>query len=110
MIELHFIYSESLRERIRDGKQWREWALRYAQIFDADDIRIQKNQPSGHFVESVAAVLLYESTGYLSLVEKYGSPAHPGKVMPFCTRVPETVRAYLDALEGGHPDLFTYDP
>jgi len=58
----------------------------------------------------VTAVLLYESTGYISLVEKYGCSKHPKKMEPYCDRVPENVRNFLDELDGGHPDLFSYDP
>ena len=111
MIELRFTYSKSIREQFREGTLWRTWAKRYPHLFDEDDVRIQRNQPNNHFVEWLAAVLLYESTGYLSLVEKYDSPRHPKKIEPYRSRVPENVQVYLrDELAGGHPDLFVYDP
>lgn len=108
MIELQFPYSSALRERFRKGL-WRTWASRHPALFDKDDIRIQKNQPNNHFVEWLAALLLFESTGYLSLIEKYGSPSHEAKIEPYVRRVPEAARLYLDGLAGGHPDLFVYE-
>lgn len=111
MVELRFTYATSMRERFRDGSLMREWASRYPQLFDVDDVRIATNQRNGHFVEWLAAVLLFESTGYHSLVEKYGCKSHPRKLEPYRSRVPVDVREYLDEeIDGGAPDLFVFDP
>jgi len=48
-----------------------EWAKKYPQIFDEQEVQIAANQPEGHFFEWFAAVHLYETTGWLSLVESY---------------------------------------
>lgn len=53
-----------------------EWAAKYDCLFDADDIRVARNQAPAdkggyHFYEWRAAILLFEATGMLSLVESY---------------------------------------
>ena len=70
-----FEYHPSQWNRFVSGELWREWAEKHADIFDQRDIQIAATQagPSMrlHFHEWLAAVLLYHSYGYLSLVEQY---------------------------------------
>lgn len=69
------------KERFKSEELWREWAEMYPDIFDADDVRIAKSQAylGHHFYEWLAAILLYHSTGYLSLVEQYEFKNHKRK-------------------------------
>lgn len=61
------------RQAFREGTLRERWYAAYAPIglFDEDDIRLARNQPWSHFYEWLAAVSLYETTGWLSLIEKY---------------------------------------
>jgi hypothetical protein len=79
-------------------------------LFDKDDRMICRSQHGGgyHFYEWLAAILLYESTGYLSLVEKYWSNAHPRKLAIWDKLCPEAVRNVPH--ESGWPDSFFYAP
>jgi hypothetical protein len=111
MIELVFPCSRALRESFRQGTLAVAWAARYPHLFDDRDVNLVKNQPNGHFYEWLAAILLFEATGYCSLVEKYDSPSHIRKVAIFSRFVSSTVRTYVrEEIDGGAPDLFVYDP
>jgi hypothetical protein len=63
--------SASEKARFHAGPLRIEWAARYPQIFDEQEVRIAANQAGGHFYEWFAAVHLYETTSWLSLVESY---------------------------------------
>jgi hypothetical protein len=66
-----FFYSKRQRDRFKKRELLKEWYEQYPQIFDEDDFRITEKQPNRHFFEWLSAVLIFQSTGYLSLVEKY---------------------------------------
>lgn len=76
-----FSYSEDQRQQFRANELWREWAGKYPDIFDKDDLRLAKSQASRgyHFYEWLAAILIYQASGHLSLVEKYGFSNHRRK-------------------------------
>ncbi|MGA3116960.1 MAG: VRR-NUC domain-containing protein [Syntrophobacteraceae bacterium] len=59
------------KARFHAGSLRIEWAAQYPQVFDEQEERIAANQAGGHFFEWFAAVHLYETTGWLSLVESY---------------------------------------
>ena len=50
-------------------------------LFDSDDIRIANNQKQlgYHYYEWLAAILIYHTTGYLSLVETFAYKSHTRK-------------------------------
>jgi hypothetical protein len=111
MIELVFPCSRALRESFRQGTLALEWAARYPHLFDEQDVKLAQNQRDAHFYEWLAAILLFEATGYCSLVEKYDSRSHIKKIEVFARLVPSTVREYIcEEINGGAPDLFVYDP
>jgi len=60
-----------LRKRFKSGELMRVWSRRYKKIFDVNDRKLAKSQNERHFYEWLAAILLYQSTGYISLIEKY---------------------------------------
>ena len=66
-----FFYSKRQRDRFKRRELLKEWYEQYPQIFDEDDFRISVKQPNRHFFEWLSAVLIFQSTGYLSLIEKY---------------------------------------
>jgi len=76
-----FEYHPGQRERFKAGVLWQDWARQYPDIFDDLDRDIARNQaPLGyHFFEWLGAIFLYNSTGYLSLVEKYEFKNHARK-------------------------------
>ena len=66
-------FSPADREAFRDGSLAPAWAARYPQLFDAADLRMTVTQPRYHFYEWLAAVSIFEETGYLSNVIGSGS-------------------------------------
>ena len=105
-----FSFLAGQRQRFRDGELVREWRTRYPNLFDDDDQRVLKTsqQRRYHFLEWLSAVLLFESMGYLSLVEKYTSKSHPQKQGPLRKCLTQELEAWLYANESGQPDLFVY--
>ena len=59
------------RDRFMHGQLSQDWYEKYPAIFDEDDLRLARSQPTYHFFEWLAAILLYLSIGYHSLIEKY---------------------------------------
>ena len=73
------LFTEEQRKRFRSGELVKEWSRTYKEIFDKDDIRLAVDQNSYHFFEWLAAIVIYNTTGYLSLVEKYKFTNHVRK-------------------------------
>jgi hypothetical protein len=69
------------RERFISGKLWQEWYSKYPNLFDIDDVRLAESQAKlgYHFYEWLAAIMLYHTTGYLSLIEQYQCKNHKRK-------------------------------
>lgn len=111
-VDLRFSYSEDDRTSFRAGILSRDWAQQYPSVFDDDDLRLATGlqRKTNHFFEWLAAVHLYELTGYLSLVEKYDCRNHPRKHSLFRTIVGPTVFANVMSNPQGIPDLVVYSP
>lgn len=107
-----FSYHYHQRERFRDGSLVEEWSLRYPQLFDDDDRRvlITEHQRRFHFLEWLSAILLFESTGYLSFMEKYTAKSHPAKREKLQAFLPAELYKWLLENESGQPDLFVFQP
>lgn len=107
-----FSFHRRQRERFREGALVREWCARYPQLFDKDDQRglATRHQRKYHFLEWLAAILLFESSGYVSLVEKYTASDHPEKRDKLRSVLTPTLAAWLQINESGQPDLFVYSP
>jgi hypothetical protein len=107
-----FIFHPERREKFRTGELGDEWVKRYPDLFDSDDVRIliTDHQRKYHFFEWLSSVLLYESTGYISLMEKYSAKSHPRKISLFSKLVPQEVFDFLMDAPSGHPDLFSFHP
>ena len=110
MIDIEFPFHSLQRERFRSGELVKEWSLKYPQIFDDHDVRIANHQLHYHFFEWLGAVLIYESMGYLSLIEKYETKLHKRKFEIFKKIVPAEVFDYVLNNRTGVPDLFAYSP
>ncbi len=108
--DLHFLFRKSQRDRFRSGELVIEWRNRYPMLFDNDDERVVRteHQRQYNFVEWLAAILLFESMSYLSLVAKYTAKSHPLKHAPLRSSLPPAVCDWVFANESGQPDLFVY--
>lgn len=107
---VEIFFSAKQREEFQNGKLRKEWAKQYHQLFDKDDITIANNQPDKHFFEWLAAVLIYNSTGYLSLIEKYEFHNHKRKREILKIILNEEQLHILESIKGQCPDLFVYSP
>jgi hypothetical protein len=105
-----FTYHEAQRERFRSGELADEWTSRYPMIFEQVDRDLVRNQPQYHFFEWLSAVLIYEATGWLSLVESYTARTHPTKRDKLRAIVGADIFNELDRNQSGQPDLFVYRP
>jgi hypothetical protein len=101
------------QDHFKSGGLIDQWAQSYPQIFDADDARIARSQgPKGyHFYEWLSAVIIFNSIGYLSLMEKYTMSNHPRKGEIFNGLVdPQTYQFIMSPKEKRTqcPDLFCF--
>ena len=107
------LYSRSLIDLWPDPLA-AEWMQRYPHLFDEDDFRCTRKQPTLHFWEWYAAVHLFEREGAYSLVEKYVYSNHPVKAPRLAAVLSESQRDALKAIcrstRAEPPDLFVYMP
>jgi len=102
------IFSEEQRAKFSSGQLAAEWFQRYPQLFDQDDCRLVAKGKNYHFFEWLGAIIIYETIGYLSLVEKYQFKNHKRKtevlLKVFSGKFPNSI------FEKGVqcPDLFCY--
>lgn len=96
-----------------------QWAAQYPEVFDQRDLELANhvtNTANYHFFEWLAAIQIHQSTGYLSLIEKWGQKnAHKRKydlvnqLFDLSCFLLEGPRFGLSfALKG--PDLVVYKP
>jgi hypothetical protein len=107
-----FTYHPLQRERFRDGSLVVEWRHRYPELFDNDDARVLKtaHQRQYHFFEWLSAILLYEATGHLSLIEGYTAKTHARNRDVLLDLVGPEMFEWLVGHQSGQPDLFVYRP
>ncbi len=115
MIEWKFGYRPQQRDRFKSGELREQWAKDYPDIFDEKDMEIAKNQPKYHFYEWLAAVLIFHTYGYLSLIELCEFPTHKRKQDVLKHLVTEEVFKLVTDHKpcfGGVqcPDLLAYSP
>jgi hypothetical protein len=91
-----------------------EWARQYPQLFDEDDLRITRKQPTFHFCEWFAAIHLFRRDGAYSLIEKYGFRNHTRKREVIETLFPATLARFLSGFRAEFhvqpPDLLVFMP
>jgi hypothetical protein len=106
----------SQKELWQGGRLAAEWAHRFPDLFDEQDLALAESQgPRGyHFVEWLGAIVLHHTTGYLSLVQKYEFAVHHRKQEIVRQLLPADVLPVLrDRAEYGRaqaPDLLMYAP
>jgi hypothetical protein len=117
MIEAaQFEFPADLRQSWKEGSLRDAWAAEYPQLFDADDVRQSLTQgPRGyHFIEWLAAIILYSLTGYHALVTKYEFANHPRKKRIFEQLLDpshvEFIRGRTARRVTQCPDLLMYEP
>ena len=107
------MYSRSLRDLWPDPLA-REWMRRYPHLFDEDDFRCTRKQPTLHFWEWYAAIHIFEREGAYSLVEKYVYKNHPVKTARLASVLSQsqidTLNANCRRTHAEPPDLFVYVP
>jgi hypothetical protein len=109
-----FPFHEDLRTKWKSERLYEEWAVQYPSIFDADDLRQARNQGSQgyHFYEWLAAIVLFQTTGLLSLISKYQFDKHERKQRVvnriFPSGLPNIDRSSLDVGATQFPDLLVY--
>lgn len=108
MKNYHFVYHPDRRNQFMSGELVKQWKEQYPFLFDDDDVRLTKTQPESHFFEWLTAVLIYEATGYYSMIENYIADKHRSKKQKFRTLVGETIFEFADTHQAGLPDLFCY--
>lgn len=87
------------------------WLRQYPALFDADDLRITREQPDKHFYEWLTAICLFHTAGALSLVEKYTfGRAHPRKHQVLKRLLTPEQIEFLRGLPNQPPDLLVYTP
>ncbi len=90
------------------------WLKQYPHIFDAEDRRLAKTQPSNHFCEWFAAIHLFQRDGMYSLLEKYIYKSHSKKVATVQSILKgeqwEMLNVICDENHVQPPDLFLYHP
>ncbi len=105
-------YHAAQRAAFADGTLATTWASRYPRVFDELDRALVKNQPRSHFYEWLVAVLLFESAGMLSLVQKYQFGKHQHKQRVLQALMPRATAEWLTSAprpcQG--PDLLVYAP
>ncbi len=114
-----FEYNSRQWDRFVSGELWRQWAEDYPDIFDQRDVQIAATQAGPamrlHFHEWLAAVLLFHTYGYLSLVEQYEFKAQERKQTLLKRILPPDVLALVmdHSKNFGRvqcPDLLVYSP
>lgn len=65
----------SQRKLWQSGRLAPEWARKFPELFDEEDVRLVESQGKygWHFVEWLAAIVLYHATGYHSLIPNTSS-------------------------------------
>ncbi len=101
-----FGFHPAQRERFSTGQLRLHWAKQYPQLFDEQDIEIASHQNIYHFFEWLGAILLFETMGYLSLVEKYEFRKHKRKEAILRKLVSTNVLNLIDNSATQCPDLF----
>ncbi len=104
------LFTEEQRKRFRSGELVKEWSRIYKEIFDEDDLRITSKQKSYHFFEWLAAIVIYNTTGYLSLVEKYQFKNNRKKQKILRKLFSDEIISEIRSTRVQAPDLLCYRP
>lgn len=106
--------TDNQRILFRNGSLIKTWQESYPDLFDDDDIRLALSQGilGYKFYEWLSAITIYNTMGYLSLVEKYEFPKHKRKHQIFKSLVPDDVFEFIMSKKEKRsqcPDLLCYN-
>lgn len=119
--DLVFPFSPRQREAFTadDSSLISRWATEYDFLFDEMDLSTARNQApirkgGYHFYEWLAAILIYQATGMLSLVEGYQGMKHTRKQSVLRELLTDEQRNLIlntdKAFKAQAPDLLVYAP
>lgn len=105
-----FTYHATQCERFRTDTLAEEWREKYPERFDDENLKLlaMQHQPMYHFCEWFSAILLYEATGYRSLVEGYSARTHPKKRERRESLVGSGTFEWLGKHQSGQQDLLIH--
>lgn len=101
-------YCPEQKERFKSGELPKEWKRQFPKIFDQDDLRLTESQRKLHFFEWLGAIVIFQDTGHLSLVEKYEFERHIRKTELAARILPKNVFALIKQKGAQCPDLLVY--
>jgi len=111
-----FITNDAHRDLFCKGHLVEDWSNMYPMLFDFQDKKIALNQRrlGYHYHEWFAAILLYHTTGFLSLVEAYAYKSHTHKRKILETLMTGRVLDFIASRGVSNvtqcPDLLVYSP
>jgi hypothetical protein len=110
-------YHQRQQERFKNGELIKEWYKQFPDIFDEIDLKIALNQASMgyHFYEWLAAIVLFQTYGFYSLVEQYEFKTHKRKqdlLKHIVSKdIFDLITNHKRLFKGVQcPDLFVYSP
>src|SRR6184192_446888 len=106
--EIEFPFNPKLRDRFKSGELAPVWMKQYPQLFTRRDIELIQPGKSFLFFEWLAAILLFQSTGYISC-HKWCCVNHPAKLAKLRELAGDdfTEEVAMGELTG-HPDLLVF--
>ena len=105
-----FTVTREQHEQFKEGSLWQEWLEKYSYLFDENDKEnaVRHASRGYYFHEWLAAILIFHSTGFLSLVDHYQYTPHARKNGIFKRLVGESVAAIARKSATYCPDLLVY--
>ena len=103
-------------EKFKSGELYEEWFRVFPELFDEDDIRVARTQAKLglHYFEWLSALTVYQSLGYLSLIESYEFKVQKRKQKIINDFLPpevlEIVQLPYDQRKAQCPDLLCFKP
>ncbi len=101
-------------ERFKSGELAEEWYRTHSELFDEDDIRVARTQAKlgYHYFEWLSALTVFQSLGYLSLIESYEFKVQKRKQKIIQDLLPpevlEVVQMPYDERKAQCPDLLCF--
>lgn len=107
-----FSVTREQHDQFKDGSLWQSWAAQYPMLFDENDIENAAQHASRgyYFHEWLAAILVFHTTGFYSLVDHYQFAPHARKNEIFKRLVGDDVAELARKTSTYCPDLLVYSP
>jgi hypothetical protein len=110
-----FVITKRQRECYKAGTLWADWLRKYPELFDEKDKQFFRNQAVyGYgFVEVLAMIFLYNSTGSIPIFGSFGLQTQPRKNLIVKEVVSERTWETITRMSEYHsqpPDILAYAP